>query len=119
MNKTVVFFIVMLCANAGASEASQQDMNRAYQAALKCFVANGHVEASFKESGDTANERLFNNRAEKAFKLAYLWGGMAHLSQERIKSDLNQAEDTELRKLLRDGSYLTTVAKECKQWGMM
>lgn len=119
MKMRALFVGVLLCTCVGTASASEQDIQRAYEAALKCFVANGHVQATFKESGDAANARLFNERAEKSFKLAYFWGDMLHLSQQQIKHDLDQTEDTELRKLLTDSGYLTVVAMDCKHWGMM
>lgn len=102
-----------------SANAAASDTQRAYDAARRCYVANGHVYDSFKQSGDAANTSLFEAKAKKSFDLAYSYGHQLHLSNDEIATDIHQTTDVELRKLLADSAYLTTVAKDCKYWGMM
>ena len=99
--------------------ASDQDTRHAYDAALRCYVANGEVYSAFKRNGDTANAALFDKKAHTAYDLAYSYGGMLGFSRQKIAADLQEATDTELPKLIADSSYLTSTAKDCKYWGMM
>ena len=119
MKKASIFFGAFLCVSATVASASSQDVRGAYDAALKCFVANGYLKGTFEKSGDSANASLFDARAHKAFDLAFSYGDMLHLSQQQVKADISRTSDPELRKLLTDGSYLTVIAKDCKYWGMM
>ena len=102
-----------------AASASDQDTRNAYEAARRCYVANGDVYSAFKRNGDTANAKLFDKKAHTAYDLAYLYGDMLHLSREQIAADIQVMTDSELPKLVKDSNYLTDVAKDCKHWGMM
>ena len=111
-----------LCAGTAAvfrASAAEADVQRAYDTARLCYVANGHVYSAFKDAGDTANAQLFEGKGKKAFDLAYFYGNMLHLSQEQIGADLDRTTETELRKLVGDNNYLTTVARTCKSSGLM
>ncbi len=102
-----------------AASASDQDMRHAYDAARRCYVANGEVYSAFKRNGDATNAAMFEKKAHTAYDLAYSYGGRLRLSQQQITADLKETTDTELPKLVGDSAYLTTVAKDCKYWGMM
>jgi hypothetical protein len=99
--------------------SGDQNMRRAYDTALRCFVANGNIYSEFKKAGDVANARLFDAKAKRAFDVAKGDAIFLHLDSAQVTADVQQAMDTELPKLVRDGGYLTTVAKDCKREGLM
>lgn len=101
------------------ARASDQDTRRVYDEARVCFVANGHVSLTFKDSGDSANAARFDANAKRAFDASYYFGHMLGLSDEQVANDLDAESDRELPKLMRRAGYLTEVAKKCKRVGLM
>jgi hypothetical protein len=102
---------------AGAGDNAE--IRRAYHSAQQCYVANGYLYGTFKDAGDLANANLFDAKAKRAFDAANGYAIFLHLSREQIEADLSRATDSELRKLMADKAYLTSVAKDCKSKGLM
>lgn len=119
----IVAATLAVALSAGAVEAqtgsSEPGVRRLYDTARQCYVANGYVYSTFKNSGDTANARLFQSHAEKAFELAYFYGNMLRLSRQQVTHDLEASTNLELPRLTRDSGYLTTVAGTCRAAGLM
>jgi len=114
-----LFLAFAFCTSAETAKASQQDFYRAYHSAQRCYVANGYLYDTFKDAGDSANARLFNAKAKRAFDAANGYAVFLNLSREQIEADYNEVTNTELRKLMTDKAYLTKVAKDCKLQGLM
>lgn len=102
---------------AAANESA--DIRKAYEGAVRCFVANGHLVATFRERGDAANSKLFTDRAQRAHQAAGGYGSFLRLTKSQMEQDFSTASDRELPKLMTDPRYLTSVAAACKRDGLM
>jgi hypothetical protein len=112
------------CAFAPASADSTDDAvtraNRmAYDAAMKCFVANGYASDERRKAGDLAKSAAYGTKARASFDLAYAAGEKIGLSDDQISRDMDYAQETELPRFIRDQRYLLETAATCKALGLM
>lgn len=111
---------VMFISACFASSAMADDGTRqAYDAALKCFVANGLVSGDFRDQGKVDQAQLFDAKAHADFDLAVKFGKELGYSNKKINGDFDSAKASELPRMMRDSAYYKTTAATCKALGLM
>jgi hypothetical protein len=89
----------------------------AYQASIKCFVANGSASGERQDAGDTSNAARYERGARKAFDIAVKLGNALGYSGSRINQDLGLAQSRELPKLVADRAYNAQALNACERMG--
>ena len=103
--------------------ASGQDPNygnrKAYDYALRCFVAGG--VAMPKPGADPSGEltRTTRERARKSFDAAYLLGEKLGYSETKIAADLDHAQAVEMRLMVGSPAYFASTKADCIKLGLM
>lgn len=91
----------------------------AYEAALKCFVANGYGRSIKRDAGDMAGASRYEASAaaswEAAHVIAVYWG----YSESRLTADIDRTRERELPALVRDAGYLRSTIATCRGLGLM
>ncbi|MEI9994919.1 MAG: hypothetical protein WDM91_10020 [Rhizomicrobium sp.] len=107
-------------ATAGRTDDAAAHANRlAYDATLKCAVANGLASDDHHDAGDAAKADEYRTKARRSFDLAYKIGAKLGLADGQIARDLEFAQDSELPRMMRDRSYYLSTAATCKAVGLM
>jgi len=102
-----------------ASDAVARSNKLAYDATLKCAVANGLASDDHHDAGDNAKAADYRAKARRSFDLAYQIGAKLGLSESQIAHDLEFAQDSELPRMMRDRTYYLSTAATCKALGLM
>jgi len=103
----------------GAANATPQGDRMAYDATLKCAVANGLAELDEKGAGHTVKAADYEAKTHRSFDLAVTFGHKIGLSNSQIQHDLDAAKDTELPHMMKDQSYYLKAVATCKGLGLM
>lgn len=115
-----VLALALLAPPAGASEDAPTRANRmAYEAAMKCFIANGIVTADMRREGNKMQEAAFEARARQSFEIAVKLGDKLGYSGTRVNEDFGLAQTRETVRLMNDGAYFKRTAATCKALGLM
>ncbi|HEY4942286.1 MAG TPA: hypothetical protein VII56_12735 [Rhizomicrobium sp.] len=91
----------------------------AYEASMKCFVANGHAIGLRKRAGDEAKAALSEAKARQSFDTAQKLGRLLGFSDDRINQDFALAQTRELPPMVTDDSYFLKAVATCKALGLM
>jgi hypothetical protein len=91
----------------------------AYEAAMKCFVADGILTGDERERGDKAKEVTFEAKARQSFETAEKLGDVLGYSGTRVNEDFGLAQAREMAKLMYDAAYFKRAAATCKALGLM
>jgi hypothetical protein len=108
-----------LQAVAAESEGQQHAQRLAYEAAMKCFVANSYVSGERAKAGDAAKAASYDANARKSFDLSYRAGEALGVGEAQVKRDLDFAQANELPKMVGNLDYLKGVAATCKALSLM
>jgi hypothetical protein len=119
--------IALMIATATATSAlAQSDPtatdrgNRlAYDASIKCFIANGVARSDAINAGKQSLADSFDSKARASFDTALKLGGVLGYSGTHINEDLGLAQANELPKMVKDISYFRDAASTCKALGLM
>ena len=118
----VALAIALLPAVVGAQSdgAVTQHGNRlAYDAAIKCFVANGYAMGVRQRAGDPDTAAIYKAKAHLSFDTALKLGGMLGLSNDHITEDLSSVQAQELPPMTKDEAYFENAAATCRAIGLM
>jgi len=99
--------------------ASDADTRSAYEATLKCFVANGSAEGDRRDAGDQEGAARYDANAKRSFDGALKLGRMLGYSNRQLNHDLQVAQDTELPRMVKDRNYFLDAVATCKGLGLM
>ena len=102
-----------------APPASVRGNQLAYDATMKCFIANGAASGERGDAGDAEAASRYERAARRSFDLAVQLGGKLGFSGGRINQDFGLAQARELPKLVADPAYNRSVAATCKALGLM
>lgn len=91
----------------------------AYDAAMKCFVADGIVSGDYDKAGNAAKASEFEAKARTSFDAALKLGQTLGYSNEHIHEDFGLVQARELARMMTDGTYFRNAATTCKALGMM
>ncbi|MDP1735992.1 MAG: hypothetical protein Q8L23_00975 [Caulobacter sp.] len=112
-----------LCAGPAAAQSGADATARAnrmaYDAAMKCFVANGHAIGLRERAGDTVKAAYYETRARLSFDTAMKLGAVLRLSGSRIDQDFRLAQTRELPPMVTDETYFLDAVATCKALGLM
>ncbi len=108
-----------LCFATHGNAGSDADTRAAYQAALKCFVANGNAEGERRRAGDQTGAARYDATAKQSFDGAVKLGQMLGLSNRQMNDDLDAAQATELPRMIKDRAYFIDAVASCKGLGLM
>lgn len=108
-----------LLSSIAIADSSTQDTRAAYDAALKCFVANGNAEGERRRAGDQAGAARYDATAKQSFDGAVKLGRMLGLTNRQMNHDLDAVQDSELPRMVRDRSYFLDAVATCKGLGLM
>lgn len=111
--------LAFLLAAHGSLAATAQGNRLAYDATLKCAVANGVAEIDEREARQPARAAEFETKSRRSFDLAYTLGAKVGLTDKQVLGDLNSARETELPRMMHDRNYYTGVVATCKAMGLM
>jgi hypothetical protein len=91
----------------------------AYEATIKCAVANSLAGDDRHDAGDEAGATAYKDKSRRSFDLTYTLGGKLGYADERIKRDLDFAQLSEMPKMMRDHGYFLSTAANCKALHLM
>lgn len=112
--------LASLCFPAHASEDAAAHANRvAYDAAMKCFIADGILTADKRRQGNKAGEAAFEAKARQSFEVAVQLGQKLGYSGTRVNEDFGLAQTRETARLMSDTAYFHQTANMCKVLGLM
>ncbi|MGA0546826.1 hypothetical protein ACO2Q1_16265 [Brevundimonas sp. VNH65] len=119
-----VFIAAMLAASAfSASVAVAQATPRgnalAYEAALKCFVANGHASGLRARAGEPQRAAAYDLSARQSFDAATRLGQLLGYSNQRISQDFGLVQSRELPAMVADAAYFRQTVATCRALGLM
>jgi hypothetical protein len=116
----LVLFVFGTGYTAFAQDDATTRANRsAYQAAMKCFVADGVAIGDARDSGDPSKVDAFDAKARKSFDIAKKLGVLLGYSGDRMEQDFGLAQTYELPRMLKDIAYYRSAAATCKALGLM
>tara|TARA_R110002051_G_scaffold269600_1_gene329789 strand:- start:4808 stop:5197 length:390 start_codon:yes stop_codon:yes gene_type:complete len=105
---------------AQAQGSEQPDAShRAYEAALKCFVANGRAIGLQERAGDLESAARYEQKARLSFDAAVRLGQSLGFSGTRINQDLGIAQGRELPQMVSDTVYFERAVATCRALGLM
>jgi len=104
---------------AGPSTAEDLAPYRsAYSEAIRCFIANGSAYDDARKSGDGSRAARLDTRAREAHRVAFLAGQKIGFTEAEVRGAIQQAQPTELGKLLRSADYRRDADNRCKGLGL-
>lgn len=102
------------------AEAQSTNANRtAYEAGLKCFVANGHADGLQRRAGNVASADRYQASARTSFDAVLRLGAMLGYTNQRINEDLGIVQTRELPPLVNDPAYFRQTVNMCRSLGLM
>ena len=102
-----------------ADDAVSKANSMAYEAAIKCFIADGILTGDEREKGDKAKEATFEAKARQSFETAEKLGDALGYSGTHVNEDFGLAQAREMAKLMYDSAYFKRTAQTCKALGLM
>ncbi len=115
----VLMTALSLFFSSPAGAVSVEDVRSAYEATLKCFIANGNARRERLNAGDQEGADRYDASGERSYDGAFKLGGVLGLSDEQINRDLKEAENKELPRMVKDRSYFIDAVATCKGLGLM
>lgn len=116
----LVAFLVTTATAAHAQEDAVQRANRmAYDASMKCYIANGVARSDAQDNGKADLAASFDAKARQSFDTAVKLGGVLGYTGNHITQDFGLAETRELPKMVGDVAYFRAAASTCKALGLM
>ncbi len=112
-------FSVCLAGAASAEDAAMRANRSAYEAAIKCFIANGIVAGDKREDGDKVEQAVFEGKARESFEIANKAGAALGYTGSHINEDFGLAQASEMPRLVKDSGYFKRTAAICKGLGLM
>jgi len=104
---------------AGSAYATPQGDRMAYDATLKCAVANGLAKLDERDAGNAAGVTEYETKTRRSFDLAYTLGKKLGLTDKQVLKDLDASRDMEVPHMMRDRRYFLSTAATCKAMGLM
>ncbi len=101
------------------ADDTMQNTRAAYDAALKCFVANGNAEGERRDAGDHEGAARYDASGKRSFDAAVKLGQMLGLTNRQMNHDLDTAQAIELPKMVKDRDYFIDAVATCKGLGLM
>ncbi len=117
--RTSAFVALALLCSANASVANEADTRAAYQATLKCFVANGNAERERLNAGDKVRAAQYDTSGRRSYDGAFKLGQMLGLADQQVNRDLDAAQAAELPRMVKDRTYFIASVANCKALGLM
>jgi hypothetical protein len=112
-----------LCAGAATADGTDDAVARAnriaYEATIKCAVANAMASDDRHDAGDEAGAADYQAKSKRSFELTYQLGGKLGLGEKRIAHDLDFAQLSEMPKMVRDRKYFLSAVATCKALHLM
>jgi len=91
----------------------------AYEAAIKCFVANGYGRSIKRDAGDTAAAQRYEDAAAASWQAAHVIAMSWSYPETRLTRDIDRARERELPVLVLDAAYLRSTVATCRGLGLM
>lgn len=110
---------VSLCLTSPSNAVSVSQVRAAYEATLKCFVANGNAGAERLRAGDRAGAARYETSAKRSFDGAFKLGGVLGLTDQQVNDDLDTTQAAELPRMVKDRDYFIDAVATCKGLGLM
>jgi hypothetical protein len=96
------------------------DANRkAYDYAMRCFVAGTVAVSDKRVNIDAATDTAMRQAAKRAYDATYAMGKVLGYARSRVKSELDTVTAVEGRMMLRDEAFFERTRTQCVQLGMM
>ena len=112
--------LVWLGSSSAQAEDTTTNANRtAYDAAIKCFIANSVAKGNSSDAGYAAQAATYETKARESFDIAVTLGKTLGYSGGRINQDMGMAQGVELPKLVQDEAYFRQAVTTCQALGLM
>jgi hypothetical protein len=112
--------ILLAPAVARAQDDAVTRANRmAYEASMKCFVANGRAMGLRKRAGDVAMTRYYEDKSRQSFDTAVKLGLSLDRDRDQIEQDFSIVQVRELPEIIRNDGYFRDAIATCKALGLM
>ncbi|MBJ7318051.1 MAG: hypothetical protein JHC96_04550 [Brevundimonas sp.] len=102
-----------------AASGTSNPTQAAYDAALRCFVANGRAIGLQERAGNAEAASRYEQKARLSFDTAVRLGQSLGLSGSRINQDLGIAQGRELPQMVNDRRYFEQAVSTCRALGLM
>jgi hypothetical protein len=112
-------FSVGITSAQPAEDAITRGNRLAYEASMKCYVANGVARSDAQDKGKADLTALYEAKARQSFDIAVKLGGVLGYPGSHINEDFGLAETRELPKMVADVAYFRAAASTCKAMGLM
>ncbi|MBS0473083.1 MAG: hypothetical protein JSR60_18580 [Proteobacteria bacterium] len=112
-------FTITAAAQSGAGDADMRATSMLYGVALKCYVTLAYARDERRSAGDRSKSEFYGLKARQSFDVAYQTGEKIGLTDDRIHSDLESAQEAELPHLMRDEQYFRSMGATCKAVGLL
>lgn len=107
-------------ANAQSTPAAPERAYRlAYDASIKCFVANGRATGMRSRAGDAVGAAAYEAKARRAHAVAINAGTQLGYSPAQIERQFFVAQENELPRMIRDSAYFTQAVADCRALNLM
>lgn len=115
--------VAALPTNQACAQSTDDPVMRAnrgaYEAAIKCFIANGHASGLRERAGDPEKAKYYDAKAHLSFDTATKLGAALQLSGSQIDEDFGTAQARELPTMVTDQKYFGVIVANCKALGLM
>ena len=119
----VLLVLACVCAGGGMASAADDAATRAsrtaYEASLKCFVADGIAVGDAQKVHDAAKESYYDTKARLAFDTGVKLGRKLGLANGHINEDFALVQARELPDMIADTGYYKNAVAYCKALGLM
>jgi hypothetical protein len=91
----------------------------AYEAAIKCFVANGYGRRLKRDAGDMEAASRYEASAAASWEAAHVIAVSWNYPESRLTNDIDRTRERELPLMVRDAAYLRSTVATCRGLGLM
>lgn len=109
-----------VCVEKAWAQATSSHGNvLAYEASMKCFVANGHAAGLRNRAGQPRQAAAYDASARVAFDAATNLGRTLGYTNRRINQDFGLVQSRELPPMVADTAYFQRAVATCRALGLM
>jgi hypothetical protein len=108
-----------LATTSFAAQPAPDANRKAYDYAMRCFVAGTVAVSDKRVNIDAATDTAMRQAAKRAYDATYAMGKVLGYARSRVKSELDTVTAVEGRMMLRDEAFFERTRTQCVQLGMM
>ena len=115
----VIFGMGFLATNAIAATPAPDANRKAYDYAIRCYVAGAVAVGDKRINPDGTLTASLKAASRRAFDTAHGMGKLLGLSRKRVSDDLDAYGRVETIAMVRDDAYFQKTRSDCTKLGLM